>query len=89
MGVYEHSECGHSWEAGYIDQPKLRQRTQVFYRIYDTKDELYEAYNGMFANYLLSMERVDRAHTWATSDELLDAVENAYGGGSGGASDIL
>jgi hypothetical protein len=89
VGVYEHSEGGHSWEAGYIDQPEFRQRTQAFYRIYDTKEEQYEAYDGMFAHYLLSMERVDRAHRWATSDELLDAVETAYGGGSGGASDIL
>jgi hypothetical protein len=26
VGVYEHSQGGHAWEAGYIDQPALRQQ---------------------------------------------------------------
>jgi hypothetical protein len=62
VGVYEHSQGGHAWEAGYIDQSALRQRTRAFYRTYDTQEEQYAAYDGMFAHYLLSMERVDRAH---------------------------
>jgi hypothetical protein len=32
----------------------------------------------MFAHYLLSMERVDRAQPWETTDELLDAVQQTY-----------
>jgi hypothetical protein len=32
VGVYEHSQGGHAWEAGYIDQPALRQRTRAFYK---------------------------------------------------------
>jgi hypothetical protein len=80
VGVYEHSQGGHAWEAGYIDQPALRQRTRAFYRTYDTQDEQYAAYDGMFAHYLLSMERVNRAHTWTTTDELLEAVQAAYDG---------
>jgi len=80
VGVYEHSQGGHAWEAGYIDQPALRQRTRAFYRTYDTQDEQYAAYDGMFAHYLLSMERVDRAHTWMTTDELLEEVQAASDG---------
>ena len=80
VGVYEHSQGGHAWEAGYIDQPELRQRTRTFYRTYDTQDEQYAAYDGMFAHYLLSMERVDRAHTWTTTDELLEEVQAASDG---------
>jgi hypothetical protein len=79
VGVYEHSQGGHAWEAGYIDQPALRQRTRAFYRTYDTQDEQYAAYDGMFAHYLLSMERVDRAQTWTTTEELLEAVQAVYG----------
>lgn len=74
VGVYEHSKGGHAWEAGYIDQPKYRSRTHVFYRVYETDDEQNEAYDGMFAHYVLSMERVDRAHSWDTTEDLLDAV---------------
>ncbi|WP_380678096.1 hypothetical protein [Salinigranum sp. GCM10025319] len=79
VGVYEHSRGGHAWEAGYVDQPAYRDRTRVFYRVYGTDEEQYAAYDGMFAHYLLSMERVDRAHTWDTTEELLDRVERTYG----------
>lgn len=78
VGVYEHSQGGHAWEAGYIDQPAYRDRTKAFYRIYETNEEQYGAYDGMFAHYLLSMERVNRAETWETTEELLEAVQTAY-----------
>jgi hypothetical protein len=78
VGVYEHSQGGHAWEAGYIDQPAYREQTRAFYRIYETDEEQYTAYDGMFAHYLLSMERGDRAHTWATNEDLLDRIEDVY-----------
>ncbi|XVH33256.1 hypothetical protein ACNS7O_14660 (plasmid) [Haloferacaceae archaeon DSL9] len=77
-GVYEHSQGGHAWEAGYIDQPTYRDRTRAFYRTYGTEEKRYTAYDGMFAHYLLSMERVDRAYAWTTPEELRDCVEDAY-----------
>jgi len=78
VGVYEHSHGGHAWEAGYIDQPTYRDRTRAFYRTYETEEEQYTAYDGMFAHYLLSMERVDRAYTWTTPGELRNCVADAY-----------
>lgn len=78
VGVYEHSRGGHAWEAGYIDQPTYRERTMAFYRTYETDEVQYAAYDGMFAHYLLSMERVDRAETWETTEELLEAVRTAF-----------
>jgi hypothetical protein len=78
VGVYEHSKGGHAWEAGYIDQPAYRDRTRAFYRTYETDEAQYAAYDGMFAHYLLSMERVDRAQAWETTEDLLDAVREAY-----------
>ena len=78
VGVYEHSQGGHAWEAGYIDQPRYRARTHTFYRVYETKEEQYEAYDAMFAHYLLSMEREERGGTWETTENLLDAVVTAY-----------
>lgn len=78
VGVYEHSKGGHAWEAGYLDQPGYRQRTQAFYRLYESQDERYEAYDAMFAHYLLSLERVDRAHGWDTTEDLVAAVRTAY-----------
>jgi hypothetical protein len=38
VGVYEHSQGGHAWEAGYIDQPAYRERTNAFYRVYETDE---------------------------------------------------
>ena len=78
VGVYEHSQGGHAWEAGYIDQPRYRERTHAFYRVYETKEEQYEAYDAMFVHYLLSMEREERGDTWETTENLLDAVVTAY-----------
>jgi hypothetical protein len=78
VGVYEHSQGGHAWEAGYVDQPTYRDRTRAFYRTYETEEERYAAYDGMFAHYLLSMEPVDRAYTWTTPEELRDRVGGAY-----------
>lgn len=78
VGVYEHSQGGHAWEAGYIDQQAYRNRTRAFYRTYETAEEQYSAYDGMFAHYLHSMERVDRAHSWTADDELHTCVEDAY-----------
>lgn len=78
VGVYEHSQGGHAWEAGYIDQPTSRAQTRVFYKVYDTKEAQYDAYDGMFAHYLLSMERVNRAYAWETTDDLLAIVQATY-----------
>jgi hypothetical protein len=78
VGVYEHSQGGHAWEAGYIDHPAYRERTRAFYRTYESDADQYEAYDGMFAHYLLSMDRVGRAHTWTTTDDLLDSVGDTY-----------
>jgi len=78
VGVYEHSKGGHAWEAGYIDQPEYRERTGAFYRVYESEDQQYEAYDGVFAHYLLSMERVDSAWTWESTDDLLKRVRQVY-----------
>lgn len=78
VGVYEHSKGGHAWEAGYIDQRAYRHRTRAFYRTYETDEAQYEAYDGMFAHYLLSMERVDRARAWETTEDLLASIQGAY-----------
>ena len=74
VGVYQHSKGGHAWEAGYVDQPGYRRRTHLFYRTSETDQEQFGAYDGMFAHYLLSMGRVDRARSWRTTEELVDEV---------------
>lgn len=78
VGVYEHSQGGHAWEAGYIDQPAYRERTRAFYRAYEAKEDQYEAYDAMFAHYLLSMEREGRAYPWETTEDLLETVVTVY-----------
>jgi len=78
VGVYEHSQGGHAWEAGYIDQPRYRARTHAFYRVYETRQAQYDAYDAMFAHYLLSTEREERADSWQATEDLLDAVATAY-----------
>ena len=78
IGRTARHQGGHAWEAGYIDQPIYRDRTQAFYRTYVTEEEQYAAYDGMFAHYLLSIERVDRVFTWTTPEELREYIEDTY-----------
>lgn len=78
VGVYEHSKGGHAWEAGYIDQSAYRGYTRGFYRVYESDDEQHAAYDAMFARYLRSLDRENRAHQWETTDELVDAVTAVY-----------
>lgn len=78
VGIYEHSLGGHAWEAGHVDQPMYRTSTRVFYRIYETQAEQYASYDGMFAHWILSMDRVNRAHPWTHPDDLLDCVVSTY-----------
>lgn len=75
VGVYEHSQGGHCWEAGFIDQYKYRTRTQAFYRAYESSDEQYEAYNGMFWTHMRSLENVGRARSWTDRSDLLQKVD--------------
>lgn len=69
VGVYEHSDGGHEWEAGYIDQKKYRDRTYVFKREYPSKELEYENYDGMFTHYLQSMDRIGHFWDWRIPDD--------------------
>ena len=62
-------------------RPEPKSRLNSPWRLcagYETEEEQYAAYDGMFAHYLLSMERVDRAYTWTTPEELRNCVADAY-----------
>lgn len=79
VGVYEHSDGGHVWEAGYIDQRKYRERTHVLKRIYATEDVEHDRFDAMFAHYLESMKRIDQFYPWGLDDapERIDSLEGA------------
>lgn len=78
VGVHEHSQGEHVWQAVYSDQSIYRERPIVFDRTYESDADQYEAYDGMFAHDLSSMERVQRAQTWETTADVLEAVQRAY-----------
>jgi hypothetical protein len=52
VGIYEHSDGGHVWEAGYLDSPPIRDRTYVLKREYAVDDPADEPFDPMFAHFM-------------------------------------
>lgn len=86
VGVFEHAQGGHEWEAGYLDHERYRHKTRILKREYtDRDDPTDEPFDGMFAHYIRLLHRLGRVYHWdgssdATDDELeqslLDATDD-------------
>jgi hypothetical protein len=70
VGVYEHSDGGHVWEAGYLDHQPYRDRTYILKRDYDRppKDEPFDP---MFGHFMQSVEDTseERYYEWCLDGE--------------------
>jgi len=70
VGVYEHSDGGHVWEAGYLDHQPYRDRTYILKRDYPRppKDEPFDA---MFGHFMKSVKDTsnERYYEWCLDDE--------------------
>ncbi|WP_227378898.1 hypothetical protein [Haladaptatus halobius] len=83
VGVYEHADGGHEWEAGYLDHEEYREKIRVLKRNYvDLDDPTAEPFHGMFSHFIQLLNRLDRVFFWegptdATGAELTDDLLDA------------
>ncbi|MFB6075066.1 MAG: hypothetical protein ABEJ89_08645 [Haloarculaceae archaeon] len=69
VGVYEHSDGGHEWEAGYLDARERRARTVVLKRSYPgIEDPADEPFDAMMAHWMATMRHLDRVYDWSLAE---------------------
>lgn len=69
VALYEHSEGGHEWEAGWLDHRPYREKFTVLKRDYPDLDPADEPFDGMFAHFVETLAALDRVHRFeAPSD---------------------
>lgn len=69
VGVYEHSDGGHEWEAGWLDHEPYRDKLTVFKRDYPDLDDRDEPFDGMFAHFLESMAALEQCYRFEASSD--------------------
>lgn len=82
VGVFEHADGGHEWEAGYLDHLEYRSKTYILKRRYPSLDPKDEPFDGMMAHYLLLVDRREQLFEWngeedASGDDLLRSLFDA------------
>jgi len=74
VGIFEHSDGGHEWEAGYLDHQKYRPKTYVLKRRYPSLEPKEEPFDGMMAHYMILVDRRGQLFEW-DGDEDTEAHE--------------
>lgn len=64
VGVFEHADGGHEWEAGYLDHEPYRAKTYVLKRRYPSVAPKEEPFDGMMAHYMLLVDRREQLFEW-------------------------
>ncbi|WP_306061020.1 hypothetical protein [Natronococcus wangiae] len=73
VGVFEHADGGHEWEAGYLDHQEYRTKTYILKRRYPSLEAKEEPFDGMMAHYMILVDHRNQLFEW-DGDE--DASEN-------------
>lgn len=81
VGVFEHADGGHEWEAGYLDHLEYRSKTFILKRRYPSFDPKDEPFDGMMAHYMLLVDHRKQLFEWegeedAPADDLLGSLFN-------------
>lgn len=69
VGLYEHSEGGHEWEAGWLDHEPYRGKFAVLKREYSDLEPKAEPFDGMFAHFLETLSALGQVHRFEASTE--------------------
>lgn len=78
VGLYEHSEGGHEWEAGWLDHQPYREKFTVLKRDYPDLEPKAEPFDGMFAHFLETLSALEQVHRFeAPTDASPEEVERA------------
>lgn len=64
VGVFEHADGGHEWEAGYLDHEPYRTKTYILKRRYPSLEPSEEPFDGMMAHYMLLVDRRGQLFEW-------------------------
>jgi hypothetical protein len=76
VGLYEHSEGGHEWEAGWLDHEPHRGKFTAFKRDYPDLESKEEPFDGMFAHFLETLAALEQIHRFdAPTDASEEEVE--------------
>lgn len=80
VGLYEHSEGGHEWEAGWLDHEPYRGKFTVIKRGYPDLEPEEERFDGMFAHFLETLAALGQirrfdAATDASNEEIERGVK--------------
>lgn len=75
VGVFEHNQGGHEWEAGALSVPPLRAKTWALKRAYATKAEEREAFDAMIAHFFDLLAERGQLLEWTTDAELHKQTE--------------
>lgn len=82
VGVFEHADGGHEWEAGYLDHQEYRAKTHLLKRQYPSLEPKEEPFDGMMAHYMILVDRRGQLIEWegdedVTADELEESLHDA------------
>jgi len=76
VALYEHSEGGHEWEAGWLDHRPYREKFTVLKRDYPDLSPKNEPFDGMFAHFVETIAALDQIHRFeAPTDATTEEIE--------------
>lgn len=76
VGLYEHSEGGHEWEAGWLDHEPYRGKFTVIKRDYPDLEPTEEPFDGMFAHFVETIAVLEQIHRFdAPTDASEEEIE--------------
>lgn len=70
VGVFEHSDGGHEWEAGYLDHEEYRAKTSILKRQYPSLEPEAEPFDGMMAHYMILVDRRGQLFEWEGDEDI-------------------
>ena len=76
VGVFEHNQGGHEWEAGALSLPPLRTKTWALKRTYATRAEEREAFDAMIAHFFDLLADHNQLLEWTTGTELREQTKS-------------
>lgn len=69
VGLYEHSDGGHEWEAGWLDHEPYRAKFTAIKRDYPNLEPEQEPFDGMFAHFLETLEALEQVHRFEAPEQ--------------------
>lgn len=80
IGVFEHADGGHEWEAGYLDHLEYRKKTHILKRRYPSLDPKEEPFDGIMAHYMILVDRRGNLFEWKGDEDTADEelLDNLY-----------